>query len=575
MGSVKKAVVLAAGLGTRLRPLTCAVPKPLMPVWGEPMLARIVALLRSWGVEDIVVNCHYLHEQVERWCAANGCRASYEPEILGTGGVLNPLRDWIGTDDFYLVNGDVVVENVPDPNKEVESLFRSGEDAASPVIGVALVTEEGPRTIEVEPESGFVTNWKSDDAGYPGTFTYCGLACLKAEILKYVEPSGFSSIVTAYEKAMMEGKFVKAVQPKDMLWTDAGTIESYIDLNRDGDDNAFADIPQIRTALGSIESEGPARGTDSGSTLKGPIQFLGARGSDRAFFRSDDGIVILYDDEKRGENAKYAGHAKWLKAKGVSVPDVLADFPELKTTVMAWGGTEKKMSLEDYVKVVEALERYHRLGDAAVADGLSLEPPFDADLYRWERELFEKYCLGANFQMEMPDAVRTELEGVTSILEKEPKALVHRDFQSTNVLWKGNDLTFIDFQGMRLGPAAYDLASLVYDPYVTFTEGERRALVALYAKTAGRPELERVLPYAAVQRLSQCLGAYGRLKSVGQPQFQKHVVPALQNLLDAADKAGLDAIGALAEDLIAKAQQAHHHDEHCHCHEHQALGTRH
>ena len=562
---IKKAVVLAAGLGTRLRPFTCVTPKPLMPVWGEPMLARIFDLLQSWGVEEIAVNCHYLHGQVEDFCRKEGAKraqrifCSCEPEILGTGGVLNPLRDWIGTDDFYLVNGDVVVENVPDLNKEAVPLFRSDEDVASPLIGVALVTEEGPRTIEVEPESGFVTNWKSDDAGYPGTFTYCGIACLKAEILNYVEPSGFSSIVQAYERAMMEGKFVKAVQPKDMLWTDAGTIESYIDLNRDGDDNAFADFPQLK-----------AVGVKS-------AQFLGARGSERVFFRSDDGIVVLYDDAKRVENAKYAGHAKWLKAKGVPVPEVLADLPAMKATVMAWGGSEKKMSLEDYVKVVESLERFNRLGDAAVRDGLDLEPPFDAVLYRWERELFAKYCLGANFQMEMSEAVRKELEHVAEILEKEPKALVHRDFQSTNVLWKGNGLTFIDFQGMRLGPAAYDLASLVYDPYVTFTEGERRALVALYAKTSGRPEFEKVLPFAAVQRLSQCLGAYGRLASVGQPQFGKHVVPALQNLLDAADKAGLDAVGALAEDLIAKRNKElriandechHEHGEHCHCHNH-------
>ena len=543
----RKAVVLAAGLGTRLRPFTCATPKPLMPVWGEPMLARIVGMLRGWGVDDIVVNCHYLHEQVEAWCAANGCRACYEPEILGTGGVLNPLRDWIGADDFYLVNGDIVIENVPDLSSQVSRLKSSAD-----TIALALVSEEGPRTIEVEPESGFVTNWKSDDAGYPGTFTYCGVACLKAEILKYVEPTGFSSIVQAYEKAMMDGKFVKAVQPRDMLWTDAGTIQSYIDLNRDGDDNAFADIPQLKAA-------GVKR-----------AEFLGARGSERVFFKSDNGIVILYDDAKRGENAKYAGHAKWLKAKGVAVPDVIADYPELKTTVMAWGGSEKKMSLEDYVKVVEALERFNRLGDAAVREGLALEPEFDAALFRWERELFAEHCLGTRFRMEMPEAVRKELEGVAEILEKEPKALVHRDFQSTNVLWKNGDLTLIDFQGMRLGPAAYDLASLVYDPYVTFTEGERRALVALYAKNAGRPELEKVLPYAAVQRLVQCLGAYGRLASVGQPQFGKYVLPALANLLDAADKAGLDALGALAEDLIAKEQHVHHHHEHgehCHCHE--------
>ena len=64
---VRKAIVLAAGHGTRLRPFTCATPKPLMPVWGEPMLGRIVAMLRSWGVDDIAFNTHCLHEQVKAW----------------------------------------------------------------------------------------------------------------------------------------------------------------------------------------------------------------------------------------------------------------------------------------------------------------------------------------------------------------------------------------------------------------------------------------------------------------------------------------------------------------------------
>jgi hypothetical protein len=105
----------------------------------------------------------------------------------------------------------------------------------------------------------------------------------------------------------------------------------------------------------------------------------------------------------------------------------------------------------------------------------------------------------------------------------------------------------------------------VYDPYVTFTEGERRALVALYAKKCGRPEIEKVLPFAAVQRLVQCLGAYGRLASVGQPQFGKWVLPALQNLLAAADEAGLDAVGALAEDLIAEETRRSHAHKGCSC----------
>lgn len=553
MKTVRKAVVLSAGLGTRLRPLTCTVPKPLLPVWGEPMLARVVGLLRRWGVDDIVVNCYYLHEQVEAWCAANGCRAAHEPEILGTGGVLNPLRDWIGDDPFYLVNGDIVLEGVDENPFERRS--RGGE----PLVGRCLATDaEGPRTIEADPD-GYVTCWKSPDPGYPGTYTYCGVALLTPGILDYVEPSGFSTIVQAYERAMMDGRFIQTICPKDMLWTDAGTIDSYVAVNSAGEENALGDLPQIKAALGDADESRA-------------VKFLGARGSDRCFFEADGRVAIVYDDSKRGENARYAGHARWLKEHGVRVPGVIADMPELKTLVMEHAGAERKMGLEDYVKVVEKLAAFNSLD----ASSLSLEPQFDAGLWRWERELFKEHCLGTRFRMECPAEVEKELCGVAEVLEREPNALVHRDFQSTNVLWKDGEPVFIDFQGMRLGPAVYDLASLLYDPYVkALSEGERRALAKLYAKRCGREAIVGLLPRAAVQRLVQCLGAFGRLASVGQPQFGKFVLPALENLLAAADEADLDATGALAEDLIARERKFSHghgecgcgHDHHDHGHE--------
>jgi len=286
---------------------------------------------------------------------------------------------------------------------------------------------------------------------------------------------------------------------------------------------------------------------------------------------------VLYDDATRTENALYAGHARWLKAHGAPVPEVRTDLPEMKTLVLADAGCERKMTLEDYVRVTEALQRFNALGTDPEIAQLKLMPAFDAATWKWERDLFAEHCLGTRFRREMSAAVRSELENVAALLEREPPALVHRDFQSTNVLWKGNAFAFIDFQGMRLGPAAYDLASLVYDPYVTFTEGERRALVALYAKKAGREELTKILPFAAVQRLVQCLGAFGRLASVGQPQFGKYVLPALENMLDAADRAGLDAVGALAEDLIAAERHAHEHERGhghggCSCGHHHAPG---
>lgn len=556
----KKAIVLAAGFGTRLRPFTASVPKPLLSVWGEPMLARVVDMLRSWGVEDIVVNCHHLHEQVEAWCKLNGCRAAYEPEILGTGGVLNPLRDWIGNDDFYLANGDIVVENVP-----VDGL---GGEVAPDTLGWCLTSEEGPRTIEAEPSRGLVTCWHSPDPGWPGTFTYCGIARLRAKVLDFVKPEGFSTIVEAYEKAMMEGLFMRAVNAQEMLWTDAGTVETYMGLNSDGDENAYSKIPQVAAALKAI-----------GAPAEAKVAFKGARGSDRAFFKTPGAYIIVYDDVKRAENARYASHAHFLEAHGIKVPKVLADLTSLKTLALEdvggddlaarakWRGEDR---LYDYVAVTEELARFNALLDAAKAEKLELEPRFDAALYKWERELFAEHCLGTRFHREMTKEVERELVTVAERLLKEPPALVHRDFQSSNVIWSTKDFKFIDFQGMREGAAAYDLASLLYDPYIELRAGERKALAALYAKKSGRGDaILEVLPFAAVERLVQALGAYGRLASIGKTEFSRHVMPALQNLLDAADSAGLDAIGALAEDLIALEEKNHVHSHKCECgHEH-------
>lgn len=514
---VKKAIVLAAGMGTRLRPFTATVPKPLMTVWGETMISRVVMMLREWGVEEIAVNAHYLADQIVAWCEANDCRVSVEKEILGTGGFLNPLRDWLKGEDFYIVNSDIVIEN------QGPLEFRGSE------LGVVAVTEEGPRTLEVEPESQFVTCWQSPDPGWYDTYTYTGLALLRNEILSFVKPEGFSTLVEAFEKAMMAGRFIRAQKNFDLLWSDAGTIDSLIQLNEDGEDNAFSEFPHLK-AVGATEAK-----------------FLGARGSERAFFKAKEGVVCVYDDRNRPENARYVAHSKWLEEKGIPVPKILGFSEKFKTILMEDVGKEG-INFERYVEVVKTLAKFNSLD----ASKLELEPAMDEKLWKWERELFARYCLEDRFDRELDSAVEAELLKVAAILDSEPKALVHRDFQSTNVLFKGNDLSFIDFQGMRLGPAIYDLASLVYDPYVKLSEKEREALTLLYAKEVSRPEIVEKLPFAAVERLIQCLGAYGRLKSVGKPEFDKFVLPALENLLAAADAAGLDKIGQLAEELIPK-----------------------
>ena len=133
---VKRAVVLAAGFGTRLRPLTLVEPKPLLPMWGVPMLERILSLLESWGVEEIVVNAHWQAEKIRAYAARRRGPAKVtvaeEPEILGTGGVLNPLRYMLGTEPFWLVNGDIVVEGLDEIVRRFQldgfqCIFKSGK----------------------------------------------------------------------------------------------------------------------------------------------------------------------------------------------------------------------------------------------------------------------------------------------------------------------------------------------------------------------------------------------------------------------------------------------------------------
>ena len=604
---VKKAVVLAAGLGTRLRPLTLVEPKPLLPMWGVPMLERMLSLLESWGVEEIVVNAHWQAEKVRQYVYSRKGTAkvtiSDEPDILGTGGVLNPLRYFLGAEPFWLVNGDIVVEDL-DPQPIVDAFEASGRFA-----GCWMSEAFGPRTIEADYE-GRVCNWKSDVAGDDGTYTYCGLALLGPRVLDYVKGEGFSSIVEAYEKAMMtDGRFVVGVDPDGAYWADCGTLESYLETHAALNPERFDENPNVlfpgvklvesadlagcvvtggliggafeTTALVGVGQIGNERLSALVKDMGWPLEdvaaeFLGARGSDRSFWRLVCGdaraIAVEYDDAKRPENARYAHHARLLAAAGVPVPKVLADLPGRKVLALEdLGGDSLEARAKEkganlvklYTPVVKALRTLHEAGtEKALAEAATkLEPAFGPALYKWERDLFETYCVKGRYGYEkLPDDVRADLERVARELERQRPVLVHRDFQSSNVLYRADGtFAFIDFQGMRLGAAAYDLASLLYDPYVPLEEKDRTALARVYP-------VEK-LAFGAVERLVQALGAFGRLASVGQPQFECHVPTALANLLAAADEVDLDALGGFVEDLLAKEEirmghlHHHHHED--------------
>jgi aminoglycoside/choline kinase family phosphotransferase len=166
---------------------------------------------------------------------------------------------------------------------------------------------------------------------------------------------------------------------------------------------------------------------------------------------------------------------------------------------------------------------------------------FDAALYRWEQNYFFANCLGAHFGVE--ETKRTELSRLPALnriaeeLAQRPRVFVHRDFQSQNIIIRNAQAHLIDFQGMRPGLAEYDLASLLFDPYVEFSSAEREELLQAYEKKreAARlpvsPEFRETFRRCGIQRLMQALGFYGFAALVkGNKTFLKHVPAGMESL---------------------------------------------
>src|SRR5213593_2720658 len=146
-----------------------------------------------------------------------------------------------------------------------------------------------------------------------------------------------------------------------------------------------------------------------------------------------------------------------------------------------------------------------------------LPAEFNAALYVWEQNYFFENCLGRYFGVDNVKlgslATLPALNQVAANLARLPRVLVHRDFQSQNIIIRNGLAYLIDFQGMRPGLAEYDVASLLYDPYVRLTEEERAELVTYYIERqmeCGRDvrrQFTDAFPMCAIQRLMQALGA--------------------------------------------------------------------
>ena len=257
-------MLLAAGFGTRFRPVTYAVPKPMVPVCNRPLIAYAVEAFLREGVRDIIVNLHHLPDVIEhylreRFDGEARFEFSLEEEILGTGGGLRRVRRLLENEDvFFLVNADTI--QFPPFGDLLRA--RSARDSLA-----ALTLRHAPRANKFTPvwlDDGTVTGFGS---GRGEALIFSGSHAIHSRIFRYLPDKEFSGIVSdVYQPLIESGRETIAGVVDDGVWFDIGLPERCLEASR-----AVIDM----TLRGEIA---PARGSRvSGDSIVGETSRISGR----------------------------------------------------------------------------------------------------------------------------------------------------------------------------------------------------------------------------------------------------------------------------------------------------------
>ncbi len=288
-------------------------------------------------------------------------------------------------------------------------------------------------------------------------------------------------------------------------------------------------------------------------------------GSGRCFYRMKNrreapvSIMAMQFTLDREENGRFVDITKFLQSVNIKVPGIRGEMSDPNILWVDDLGNQHLIDCGDrdwnsrqllYQHTLLAIAALHDIGEKEAPATLpELEKPFDEPLYKWEQDYFFEMFV-ANFckkaDGEMIESIRhgSQLRELRESLAAEPRSLVHRDFQSTNVMVVRGRTWMIDYQGMRWGVPEYDIASLIYDPYVELSSTQRDELAHFYFEVRQNQEntpkesyetFEKRLNRAAAQRLMQALGAYGNLGlNIGKTEFLQHIPVGLDRLREAA-----------------------------------------
>jgi aminoglycoside/choline kinase family phosphotransferase/GTP:adenosylcobinamide-phosphate guanylyltransferase len=536
------ALVLAAGFGTRLRPYSQHTPKPLFTLNRQPLLDIILRRLLAADARTIIVNTHHHHRQIEDFvhsCPyADHVVLRHEPEILGTGGAIRNTADIWHPHPLLVVNSDIYTD------LDYQAFYRFHRQHGF-AVSLALCDHPEFNSVRVDDAQRVVGFDRSDrSAADPDLrrMTFTGVQVLNDELLAYIPSKGYADSIDAYAAMIDDGLDIAAYIPRDLQWSDLGTPERYQAVARE--------IMAVR-AVKQVTSNEELAAIDW-QPLKGD-------GSERRWFRVGAGkkTLIVADHGIKPSSAtceaeSFVAIARHLFRKGLPVPSIIMEDTFAGLVVMEDLGT---LNLQTYIQRAADQQSidsaYRRLIDLLIGmsfrGGEGFDPGWTCQTPRYDHEVvlqlecryfveaFLQGFLGEDIDFEMLAPECSRLADMVAAVR--PLGFMHRDFQSRNIMVHNDRFYLIDFQGGRLGPPHYDLASLIIDPYVDLPVALRESLLDYFCiRLAERAaltvaEASRAYRYCALARNLQILGAYGYLtRRRGKPFFAQFIPAAARSL---------------------------------------------
>ena len=200
-----KALILAAGYGTRLRPHTEHIPKPLFPIAGQPLIDLSIRRLIDQGVTGIIINVHHLHQQITSFIRSRNYPipvvTRYEQEILGTGGAVRNVSDFLGNQPFCVINSDIVTDI------DVSTVLEFHQRHRHPA---TLVMHDYPmfNNVWIDDDDNIIAFSGSDENLSPKNCcrAFTGIQIIDPLIMEFIPENRFVSIIDVYRE-MIEKRF--------------------------------------------------------------------------------------------------------------------------------------------------------------------------------------------------------------------------------------------------------------------------------------------------------------------------------------------------------------------------------